>query len=91
MEQHDVIVQPPNEELYSNVNKNVEHQETNIKSVEPIEEKVNDPQSPVKEQVPTTEEPNQHIDPIYQNQEDLTEYIEDTGVKAVKLLISNRL
>lgn len=88
VEQHDVIVKPPDEELYSNVSKNVE-QETNIKSVEVIDEKKIDQQSPVKEQVPTTQTqtPVEHIDPIYQNQEDLTEYIEDTGVKAVKLII----
>ncbi len=85
-EEDDVIVKPPDEQLYSNVNKRVE-QETNIKSVV---ETVNEPQSPIKEQNPVTttasNEINEHIDPIYQNQEDLTEYIEDTGVKAVNFL-----
>lgn len=77
-----MIVQPPDEQLYSNVNKTAV-EEVIIKTVEPVDEKVNVPQSPVKELAPTTHEPNEHIDPIYQNQEDLTEYIEDTGVKAV--------
>lgn len=84
IEQHDVIVKPPDEQLYSNVNKIVEH-EPSIKSVERIDEKVNEPQSPVNVPVPTANEPIEHIDPIYQNQDDLTEYIEDTGVKAVRL------
>lgn len=93
--QHDIIVKPPDEQLYSNVNKNVEQATTTVKVVEPIDEKINVPQSPVpqspvpqspiKEKVPV-HEPIEHIDPIYQNQEDLTEYIEDTGVKAVKYL-----
>lgn len=80
-EQQD-IVNPPDEQLYSNATSIVE-QEAKAQPVEP--------QSPVKEQVPTqvatqvtTEEATEHIDPIYQNQDDLTEYIEDTGVKAVK-------
>lgn len=115
------IVNPPDEQLYSNVNKrqHVEEQ-INIKSVDLIEEKIHEPQSPTKEQAPSptkvqppsptkvqppsptkaeaspiqeqaatvdTHEVTEHIDPIYQNQEDLTEYIEDTGVKAVRLSV----
>lgn len=90
VEQHDEIVNPPDEQLYSNVNVQNVEEEPKIQSVEPVDEKVNAPQSPVKEQVPTTtttttNEPAEHIDPIYQNHEDLTEYIEDTGVKAVRI------
>lgn len=31
------------------------------------------------------EDTEQHIDPIYQNQEDISEYIEDTGIRAIAL------
>lgn len=90
VEEQDVIANPPDEQLYSNVHHNVEV-EAKIQSAEMIDEKVNVPQSPVIVQVPTptttttTDESVEHIDPIYQNHEDLTEYIEDTGVKAVKI------
>lgn len=95
IEQHDVIIKPPNEQLYSNVNKTVV-QETKTKSVElvsdnqPIKEPVS-PKSPIHEQQQITQEQGEHIDPIYQNQEDLTEYIEDTGVKAVRILATRLL
>lgn len=85
VEQDDIIVKPPDEQLYSNVVKTVE-QQPNIQPVELVDERVNEPQSPIREQLGTataTQEANEHIDPIYQNQEDLTDYIEDTGVKAV--------
>lgn len=89
-EPQDVIVKPPDEQLYSNVNKTVA-QETNIKSVELINDhqQINEPQSPIKEQQQLTQEQIEHIDPIYQNQEDLTEYIEDTGVKAVRFVVTS--
>lgn len=92
-EPEDVIVQPPDEQLYSNVNKTVA-QEAKIKSVEVISDhqQINEPQSPIKEpQQQLTQEQIEHIDPIYQNQEDLTEYIEDTGVKAVIFVATNCL
>lgn len=88
------IAEPPPEELYSNVDKrHVEEAAVNVKSVDLIEETVHEPQSPTKEQISPTKvqaasaeipQATEHIDPIYQNQEDLTEYIEDTGVKAVR-------
>jgi len=85
-EPEDEIVRPPAEELYSNVDKIVA-QETKAKSVELINDhqQTNVPQSPIKEQQQITQDQSEHIDPIYQNQEDLTEYIEDTGVKAVAM------
>lgn len=91
-EPEDVIVKPPDEQLYSNVNKTVA-QETKVKSVELIHDhqQISEPQSPIKEQQQLTQEQVAHIDPIYQNQEDLTDYIEDTGVKAVKFIAVNSL
>lgn len=88
------IIDPPEEQLYSNVDKRRVEEEVNIKPVDLIEEKVHEPQSPTKEQVSPAKVPaattethgaTEHIDPIYQNQDDLTEYIEDTGVKAVAM------
>lgn len=92
-EPDDDVVKPPDEQLYSNVNKTVV-QEARTKSDELINDlqQINAPQSPIHEQQQQlTPEQTEHIDPIYQNQEDLTEYIEDTGVKAVKFSTTNCL
>lgn len=62
------------QEIYANIQKSIET------TSPPNESRVSHEQSP---HVATTED--QQAEPIYQNQEDLSEYIDDTGVRAIAL------
>lgn len=82
----------PPQEIYANVQqviqKPIETTNETRASVPPSEPA---PQSPVPVQSTAAAatvlatESTEHIDPIYQNQEDIAEYIDDTGIRAVAL------
>lgn len=88
-------IKPPDEELYANVHKSSDlvtsakssDLVTTAKAVQLIDDhQIKVAEAPIDQTSQLTQEQVEHIEPIYQNQEDLTEYIEDTGVKAVKLV-----
>lgn len=82
----------PPQEIYANVPQVIQKSiATTIESRASVPSAEPAPQSPVSAQataaadivLPT--ESTEHIDPIYQNQEDIAEYIDDTGIRAVAL------
>lgn len=83
----------PPQEIYANVPQIIQKsiETTNVSSRASVSPSEPAPQSPVpvqKTAVPTSvlaTESTEHIDPIYQNQEDIAEYIDDTGIRAVAL------